>query len=65
MQPLLFEPTMTLLHLNMITMSISCIILLVGFSCRDYRWGPGLMLLGVLAVMGVIVYDIRVLSATA
>ena len=56
---------MTLLHLNMITMSIACIILLVGFSCRDYRWGPGLMLLGVLAVMGVIVYDIQVLSARA
>ncbi|HEY4663790.1 MAG TPA: hypothetical protein VIG85_02285 [Comamonas sp.] len=56
---------MTLLHMNMITMSISCIVLLVGFSYRDYRWGPGLMLLGVLAVMGVIVYDIRVLSATA
>ena len=56
---------MTLLHMNMITMSIACITLLVGFSYRDTRWGGALMIAGVLAVMGVIVYDIQALSARA
>ena len=56
---------MTLLHFNMTTMTIACVTLLVGFSWRDTRWGGLLMILGVLAVMGVIVYDIRVLSVTA
>ncbi len=56
---------MTLLHMNMITMSIACITLLVGFSYRDTRWGGALMIVGVLAVMGVIVYDIQALSARA
>lgn len=54
---------MTLLHFNMLAMFIACIALLVGFSYRDTRWGGGLMMLGVLGVMGVIVYDIQVLSS--
>ena len=54
---------MSILHFNMIAMSIACVALLVGFSYRDTRWGGGLMMLGVLGVMGVIVYDIQVLSA--
>ena len=54
---------MSLLHFNMIAMTIACVALLVGFSFRDTRWGGGLMILGGLGVMGVIVYDIQVLSA--
>ena len=54
---------MTLLHFNMIAMSVAFVALLVGFSYRDSRWGGGLMMLGVLAIMGTIVYDIQVLSA--
>lgn len=56
---------MTLLHFNMVAMFIASIALLVGFSFRDTRWGPVLLVAGVLAVMGVIVYDIQVLSARA
>lgn len=56
---------MPLLQFNMIAMSVACVALLVGFSYRDTPWGGGLMMLGVLAVMGVIVYDIQVLSARA
>ena len=56
---------MSLLYFNMITMSIACVSLLVGFSYRDTRWGGGCMMLGVLAVICVIVYDVRVLSAGA
>ncbi|MBQ0131609.1 MAG: hypothetical protein KBT18_05385 [Comamonas sp.] len=54
---------MPLLHFNMIAMSIACVALLVGFSYRDTRWGGALMILGVMGVMGAIVYDIQVLSA--
>lgn len=60
--PLFEELHMPLLHFNMIAMSIACISLLVGFSYRDSRWGAGFMFLGVLTLMGVIVYDIQVLS---
>lgn len=56
---------MPLLHFNILAMFIACVALLVGFSYRDTRWGGVLMVLGVLAVMGVIVYDIQVLSARA
>ena len=54
---------MSLLHFNMIAMSIALVALLVGFSFRDTRWGGGLMMVGVLGMMGMIVYDIQVLSA--
>lgn len=53
---------MSLLHFNMMAMSIGFVALLVGFSYRESRWGGALMILGVLAVMGTIVYDIQVLS---
>lgn len=53
---------MSLLHFNMLTMGIACVALLVGFSYRDTRWGGVLMILGVLTMMGMIVYDIQVLS---
>jgi hypothetical protein len=59
------EFRVSLLHFNMIAMFIACVSLLVGFSYRDTRWGGCLMALGVLGVMGVIVYDIQVLSARA
>ena len=53
---------MSLLHFNMAAMSVVCVALLMGFSYRDSRFGGVLMMLGVLGLMGVIVYDIRVLS---
>ena len=54
---------MTLLHFNMLAMTLAFVSLLVGFSYRDRRWGGVLMGIGVLCVMGMIVYDIQVLSA--
>jgi hypothetical protein len=53
---------MSLLHFNMAAMTAVCVALLVGFSYRDSRFGGVLMMLGVLGLMAVIVYDIRVLS---
>ena len=53
---------MSLLHINMVTMFFACLTMLVGFSNRDAGWGPGLMLAGISVVLGLIVYDIRVLS---
>ena len=53
---------MSLLHFNMAAMTVACLSLLVGFSYRNSRFGGALMLLGVLCLMGVIVYDIQVLS---
>ena len=52
-----------LLHINMAVMTVACLLLLVGFSWREYVWGPGMMLLGSLTIMGLIIYDIRILSA--
>ncbi len=54
---------MPLLHFNILAMSVACIALLVGFSYREKRWGGFLMMLGVMCMLGVIVYDIEVLSA--
>ena len=53
---------MSLLHFNMMAMSIACFALLVGFSYRDTRWGGFSMMVGVIALMSVIVYNIQVLS---
>lgn len=52
----------SLLHINMAAMTVVCVALLVGFSYRDSRFGGVLMILGVLGLMGVIVYDIQALS---
>ena len=54
---------MPLLHINMAVMTVACLLLLVGFSLREYVWGPGMMLLGSLTIIGLIIYDIRILSA--
>ena len=56
-------PSVPLLHINMAVMTVACLLLLVGFSLREYVWGPGMMLLGSLTIMGLIIYDIRILSA--
>ena len=56
---------MPLLHINMAVMTVACLLLLVGISLREYVWGPGLMLVGSLTIMGLIIYDIRVLSAVS
>ena len=53
---------LSLLHINMVVMTLACLCLLVGFALREYVWGPGVMLLGSITVMGLIVYNIRVLS---
>jgi hypothetical protein len=56
--------SMSLLHINMVAMTVVCVSLMVGFSYRESRWGILLMQLAVLGLMGVIVYDIRVISAS-
>jgi len=54
---------MSLLHINMILMTVTCVALLAGFSMREHRvWAPALMFLGVTGLMALIVYNIYVLS---
>ena len=38
---------MTLLQSTMLMLTISCALMLVGFSARESRWGPALMMLGI------------------
>ncbi|HEY0202069.1 MAG TPA: hypothetical protein VGC24_10295 [Burkholderiaceae bacterium] len=49
---------MTLLHTTMIMMTVSCALMLIGFSAREYKWAPGLMLLGILGAVGTVTYNI-------
>jgi len=43
---------MSLLHINMVAMTVVCVSLMVGFSYRESRWGILLMQLAVLGLMG-------------
>ncbi|MDF1483898.1 hypothetical protein PY257_01635 [Ramlibacter sp. H39-3-26] len=54
---------MTLLHTTMIMLTISCGLLLVGFSARESRWGMPLMMAGVIGALFIIVYNIYELTS--
>ncbi len=49
---------MTLLHTTMIILTVSCALMLIGFSARESRWGPVLMLVGIVGVLLLIAYNI-------
>ncbi|MDF1481001.1 hypothetical protein [Extensimonas sp. H3M7-6] len=49
---------MNLLHHNIILLTISCGLLLTGFSGRKYRWGPAVMLVGIVGLLFMIAYNI-------
>ena len=49
---------MTLLHTTMLMLSSSCALMLIGFSNRDARWGPALMMLGIVGALLLIAYNI-------
>ena len=54
---------MTLLHWNMLTVSISCFLLVGGFSLRHRRGIPvALMLLGIVGLLGVLTYNVHHLA---
>ena len=53
---------MTLLHWNMVAMTAACLCLLVGYSYRHTRFWSMLMLLGAAGLMGLIVYNIRMMT---
>ena len=54
---------MSLLNFNMLAVSLSCFLLIVGFAMRRRRWSGICMLAGMAGLMGVIFYNIRFLSA--
>jgi hypothetical protein len=59
----LARPAMTLLHWNMLTVSISCFLLIGGFSLRQRRGIPvALMLLGIVGLLGVLTYNVHHLA---
>ena len=52
---------MTLLHTTMIMLTAACALMLVGFSARESRWGPALMMLGIVGALALIAYNIYAL----
>jgi len=49
---------MTLLQTTMLMLAASCALLLIGFSARESRWGPVLMMLGIVGTLAIIAYNI-------
>lgn len=49
---------MNLLQTTMLMLTASCALLLVGFSARQSRWGPLLMMLGIVGALLLIAYNI-------
>ena len=49
---------MTLLQTTLLMLAASCTLLLVGFSARESRWGPALMMLGIVGSLLIIAYNI-------
>ena len=54
---------MTLLQSTMLMLTISCALMLVGFSARESRWGPALMMLGIVGALLLIAYNIYEMSS--
>jgi hypothetical protein len=54
---------MTLLHTTMLMLGASCALMLVGFSARESRWGPALMMLGIVGALLLIAYNIYEMSS--
>ena len=52
------DRAMTLLHSTLIMLTISCGLMLIGFSARDKSWGPGLIMLGIVGSLVLIAYNI-------
>lgn len=51
---------MTLFNTSMLLLALSIGLMTVGFSAREYRWGPGLMMLGIGAALSIIAYNILI-----
>ncbi len=49
---------MTLLQSTMLMLTAICALLLIGFSARESRWGPVLMMLGIVGSLLIIAYNI-------
>lgn len=54
---------MNLLHLNLLLLTVGCVLLSAGFSARQYRWATGAMFVGILCILFMIGYDINRLLA--
>ncbi|MBS0507451.1 MAG: hypothetical protein JSR53_08740 [Proteobacteria bacterium] len=53
---------MTLLQSTMLMLAASCTLMLVGFSARESRWGPALIMLGIVGALLLIAYNIYEMS---
>jgi uncharacterized membrane protein YccC len=47
-----------LLHLNLIFLTVGCVLLSAGFAARRYRWATAVMYAGIVCVLFMIGYDI-------
>ena len=43
---------------TLILLGVCCAVLLAGFSARDYRWGPWVMLVAVCGLLALMSYSI-------
>jgi hypothetical protein len=49
---------MTLLQTTLLMLGASCALMLIGFSAREYRWGPALIMVGIIGALLLIAYNI-------
>jgi ABC-type multidrug transport system permease subunit len=54
---------LTLLHLNLLLLTVGCLSLSVGFAARERRCATAAMLAGILCILFMIGYDIHRLVA--
>lgn len=47
-----------LLHLNLILLTVGCVLLSAGFAARQYRWATAAMFAGIVCILFMIGYDI-------
>ena len=49
---------MTLVQSTILMLTVTCALILVGFSARESRWGPALMMVGIVGSLFLIAYNI-------
>ena len=52
------RPNLLSFNTTLILLGVCCAVLLAGFSARDYRWGPWVMLVAVCGLLALMSYSI-------
>lgn len=54
---------MSLFHVALLMLGVSCLVMLLGYGLRESRWGPVLMVAGTLGTVVLIAYVIFAMLA--